>query len=105
MVRNVYYLGVGSERREGWCDGATYPSISFPALGPVLGAVGDAQFNVPDLRGRTVLGRGQMEPGATGGAEQVTLTSLEITGHSCIVGIVEHCYKTSAFADTSGAAE
>lgn len=96
----------------GWllCDGsavsrATYASL-FSAIGTTHG-VGDGSstFNLPDSRGRTVIGRDDMGGsaanritaavcgitgttlGAAGGAQSITLTTSQLPSHSHSMGI------------------
>lgn len=79
---------------DGWlvCDGsslliADYPDL-FAAIGNVWGSVDSAHFNIPDLRGRTLIGQGVAGSGTTfnladtGGEETHTLTTGEIPAHS-----------------------
>lgn len=55
-VGNINPFG-GSQAPDGWllCDGTTYSSAKYPELAAVLG-VTSAQFVVPDLRGRFLVG-------------------------------------------------
>jgi len=85
----------GSSIPSGWleCNGAavsrtTYSDL-FTAIGTTYG-VGDGSttFNLPDLRGRTSIGKGTGSGlsartiGATGGEETHTLTTTEIPSHT-----------------------
>lgn len=85
----------GSSIPAGWleCNGAavsrtTYADL-FTAIGTTYG-VGDGSttFNLPDLRGRTGIGKGTgsgltaRSIGATGGTETHTLTTAEIPSHT-----------------------
>jgi len=73
------------------CDGATYDRVDYPKLYAVLASefIIDADtFNVPDLRGRTVIGTGT-GTGLTaramddnGGEEDHTLTIAEMPNHA-----------------------
>ena len=78
----------------GWipCDGRSlaisdYPSL-FAAIGNTWGSVDGNHFNVPDLRGRTLVGQGLASSGTTfnlgttGGEETHTLTVPETPSHS-----------------------
>jgi microcystin-dependent protein len=78
----------------GWalCDGATL-SVSqyqalFTLLGKQYGGDGVKTFNLPDLRGRAIVGAGVAptgtvyQQGVQAGSEQVTLTSAQIPIHS-----------------------
>jgi microcystin-dependent protein len=67
---------------------ATYANL-FNAIGTTWGAGdGTTTFNVPDLRGRVPLSRGQGSGltnrtlGSTGGAETHTLVTAEIPAHT-----------------------
>lgn len=85
----------GSTAPAGWllCNGAavsrtTYAGL-FGAIGTTYGAGdGSTTFNVPDARGRSIIGAGagtgltNRALGATGGAETHTLTSAEMPVHS-----------------------
>lgn len=77
----------------GWliCDGTAYSRSHFSKLFFVIGTTfgGDVStFNVPDLRGRTIIGIGSgvglttRNLGDTGGEETHTLTLSEIPAHS-----------------------
>lgn len=79
---------------DGWlvCDGrslarADYSNL-FNAIGTVWGAVDIDHFNIPDLRGRTLVGQGTAETGTvytlggTGGEEQHQLTTAELASHA-----------------------
>jgi microcystin-dependent protein len=78
----------------GWlvCDGssllrADYTAL-FAAIGTVWGAADGSHFNIPDLRGQTLLGQGAAVSGTTyplggaGGEETHTLTVGEIPAHT-----------------------
>lgn len=82
----------GGTLPEGWlnCDGASLSAADYPdlfaALGYTWGGSGD-NFNLPDLRGRSVVGAGQGAGltnrvlAATGGEETHQLTTPEIPSH------------------------
>ena len=76
----------GVEAPAGWllCDGASYKKSQYPALAAVLGATGTgAQFMVPDLRGRFLMGAsGAHPPASSGGEESHVLTEEEMPSHS-----------------------
>lgn len=67
------------------CDGATYVGADYPELFAVIASEfkSGANFTVPDLRGRVVMGVG---PGfafsADGGEQEHTLTIPEIPSHA-----------------------
>ena len=78
----------------GWlvCDGTSlirsaYPDL-FAAIGTVWGAADSSHFNIPDLRGRTLVGQGfagsgtTYNLGTTGGEEAHTLITSETPSHS-----------------------
>jgi microcystin-dependent protein len=84
----------GSTVPSGWllCDGsskkrADYPEL-FATIGVVYGSVDGNTFNVPDLRGRDVIGSGTGSGlsgralGAKGGEEAHILTMAEMPAHS-----------------------
>lgn len=80
----------GSTVPSGWllCDGTSYPTATYPdlynAIGYTYGGSG-ANFNVPDARGRILVGKDAgtfASLGGTGGAETVTLTATQIPGHT-----------------------
>jgi len=73
------------------CDGSTYLRVDYPNLYDVLDPffiVDSDHFNVPDLRGKTVIGVGagsglsNRNVGDSGGEEQHTLSTGEIPSHS-----------------------
>lgn len=76
------------------CDGASYLRADWPDLfnviGATYGAVDGSHFNVPDLRGRAIIGVGTgsgLTPRALGdsiGEEQHVLTVAELASHSHI---------------------
>ena len=71
---------------DGWlvCDGTSYRKADYPALAAVLGATGSGrEFEVPDLRGRFLMGVSEAHPPASqGGEETHTLTEEEMPSHS-----------------------
>lgn len=83
----------------GWlsCDGssllrASYPDL-FAAIGTIWGSVDSAHFNLPDLRGRTLVGQGTnpntgttFTLGEYQGEEAHTLTQAEMPSHSHSIG-------------------
>jgi microcystin-dependent protein len=76
------------------CDGSTYSINTFQALFAIIGIQfggnGTTNFKVPDLRGMVVNGVNPATgvPGATGGSEQVTLTTNTIPAHNHMVQAV-----------------
>ena len=102
----------------GWliCDGAAISRVTYAPLFGVVGTtfgVGDGSttFNIPNLKGRFVVGRdsGQVEfdtMGETGGAKTVTLTTTELPAHSHTVGTLanaaESAHTHSVSATTGG---
>ena len=80
---------------QGWfpCDGRSLSIQTYTALAAVMGnrfgGDGKTNFNLPDLRGRVVVGVGDdpsdaFDPtfGMGGGAPAVTLTDLEVPSHT-----------------------
>jgi microcystin-dependent protein len=91
----------GNYAPEGWniCDGSTLDissnQILFALIGTTYGGDGVANFKLPDLRGRVIVGQGTgvipipsptpLTPrtiGQTGGVEQVTLQVSEMPLHT-----------------------
>ncbi len=73
----------------GWlpCDGRPLPISQYDALfaliGTTYGGDGQTTFALPDLRGRAPVHAGPgLLPGATGGAEAVTLTGGNLPAHT-----------------------
>lgn len=76
----------------GWllCNGAQYATLDYPALFAAIGYTfggSGAAFNVPDARGRTILGAGQgagltnRPLGTPGGSETVVLATAHLPAH------------------------
>ena len=100
---------VATSAPNGWllCDGTavsrtTYANL-FTLVGTTFGAGnGTTTFNLPDPRGRSVIGVGQgsglssRTRGQTGGAETHTMSESEMPLHG-------HPFRTSAFAASSAA--
>lgn len=73
-------------------DGQTLPipqnQALYAVMGTTYGGDGRTNFNLPDLRGRSVLGHGQgpgrseYRPGQAGGAEWTTLTTTHLPPHT-----------------------
>ena len=103
-------LWAGAVAPAGWHleDGSALLRATFVALFAAIGTTygagnGSTTFNVPDMRGRTPVGRdsGQSEfdvLGETGGAKTHTLTTAEMPSHTHLTGIS----TTQAAATTSG---
>ncbi len=67
------------------CDGAAYLEVDYPELYTALDAafiVDGDNFNVPDLRDRSVVGVDTSDIGDTGGVVDVTLAVAEIPSHT-----------------------
>ncbi|MFO0618969.1 MAG: tail fiber protein [Polyangiaceae bacterium] len=103
----------GNSIPAGWiaCDGqevdrADYPDL-FDAIGVTYGE-GDSTttFNVPDLRGRDVVGAGQgagltnRALAAKGGAESTTLVQANLAPHTHGVNETPHTHSATAAAHT-----
>ncbi|HQT25927.1 MAG TPA: tail fiber protein [Burkholderiales bacterium] len=90
----------------GWaqCNGQmlniTQNQALFALIGTTYGGNGTTTFQLPDLRGRVMVGNNQTNPqytmGAKGGAENVSLTQQQMPGHS-------HAFNARAEAGTAGA--
>lgn len=85
----------GSTIPAGWllCDGSSvsrtqYPDL-FTAIGTTWGSASGSTFNVPDLRGRTLIGAGtgtgltSRVLAGTGGEENHVLITAETPMHAC----------------------
>lgn len=88
------WAGDGSVLPTGWllCDGNAISRTSFPELFEIMGVIHGAgdnstTFNLPDLRGRTVIGAGAgtgltvRSLGQKIGVETVALSAAEMPGH------------------------
>lgn len=84
---------------QGWafCNGdsvsiAQYTAL-FALLGTTYGGNGQTTFNLPDLRGRTVVGQGNgpgltpMVAGQVGGADSITLLTSNLPAHNHLTAI------------------
>ncbi len=89
----VAFAGTPARVPAGWllCDGRSVTRAMYPALFDAIGTAhgGDGtNFNLPDLRGRTVVGAGQgtgltmRTLGQNFGAETQTLTVAQMPAHS-----------------------
>lgn len=79
----------GTTAPTGWllCTGQAVSRTAYPQLFAVLGTTygagdGSSTFNLPNLQNRFPLGPGSRNPGDTGGAETVTLTTAQMPNHS-----------------------
>ena len=93
----------------GWlpCDGRSllitdYPNL-FGVIGNVWGSVDASHFNIPDLRGQTLVGTGTAAGTGTvyplagsGGEEAHTLTVAETPAHSHVDAGHTHAYASAA---------
>jgi microcystin-dependent protein len=98
---------------QGWlaCNGAVLNIQNYAALYALLnttyGGDGRTTFGLPDLRGRTAIGRGTSKQGTTykqgvaGGAESVALTQAQIPPHTHLVQTVVAAATTLAVAGNS----
>jgi len=89
----IYLVGYNfAQRGFAFCDGQlqsiSQNSALFSLLGTIYGGDGRTTFGLPDLRGRTAIGRGR-GPGLTdrrlgekSGQERVTLTTMEMPSHN-----------------------
>ncbi|TGE14484.1 phage tail protein [Hymenobacter elongatus] len=88
-------LFAGSFAPAGWmfCDGSTLPisenDVLFTLIGTTYGGDGQETFNLPDLRGRVPVHKGQGPVlannyviGEQGGVESVTLTTQQLPAHT-----------------------
>lgn len=78
----------GSVAPSGWilCDGRavskdTYPAL-FSVIGTTYGGTGLPNFNVPDLRGRDILGGGTKPLASTGGADTHVVGATNLPPHA-----------------------
>ena len=83
----------GSSSPDGWliCDGSSllrsgYPTL-FAVLGTTYGFVDGTHFNLPNMKGKMVVGLNSADGnfdalGETGGAKNVTLTTTELPSHT-----------------------
>ena len=90
-------LFAGNFAPAGWafCDGQVQSIAEnvtlFSLIGTTYGGDGQTTFNLPDLRGRAMVGAGQGQglqnyvEGQLGGTEDVTLTVAQIASHGVTV--------------------
>ncbi|PLK43456.1 phage tail protein [Emticicia sp. TH156] len=98
------------------CDGrkltinSQYAAL-FTLIGTTYGGDGKTYFNLPDLKGRSIIGAGQLgktsrEPGQAGGEEMVRLTQNELPPHThpyyAITGPRESKDPTNNYIGTAG---
>ena len=100
---------VGSTAPTGWllCDGAQYPSTTYPKLsalcGTKFGSASAGNFKVPDLRGRVMAGLDSSQSefdtiGKTGGVKSVTLTVSNMPAHTHTTPAHTHTASTSGLS-------
>lgn len=90
----------GSAAPDGWleCDGSAVSRSAYAALFGIVGVIwgpgdGSTSFNVPDLRGRALLGHdGSHAVGSTGGAASVVLSVAQLPAHSHAVTDPQHTH-------------
>jgi microcystin-dependent protein len=87
FIGEIRVVGFNFEPR-GWakCDGQLLPIAQFDALfsliGTTYGGDGQTTFALPDLRGRTMAGMGNLFIGEPVGVEAVTLSTSNLPAHS-----------------------
>lgn len=86
----------GLQAPEGWavCDGAALDIAAYPALYAVIGVrfgdPGGGKFNLPDGRGRTIIGAsGDYANGFSGGQREVALTIDQMPAHKHGSGVLD----------------
>lgn len=92
----------------GWliCNGAAISRSTYAALFAAIGTAfgpgdGSTTFNLPDCRGRTVIGAGQgagltnRALGATGGEEKHTVTAAEMPSHTHAINDPGHIHPVN----------
>lgn len=98
----------------GWaiCDGSAISRSTYSALFAVIGTTwgggdGSTTFNLPNFRGRALIGvSGSHALASTGGAESVTLSVGQLPAHSHTVTDPGHVHASvvAASTNTAGAA-
>lgn len=88
------------------CDGSAVSRTTYAALFSVIGVLygngnGSTTFNLPDLRGRTIVGRDPVDSdfvtlGQSGGAKTHTLTEAQMPNHRHIVDWHNHSQYVTA---------
>ena len=89
MEAGIITTFAGSTPPAGWlpCDGSAVSRTDYATLFAVVGTTygagdGSTTFNLPDLKGRVVIGvSGTHALGSTGGSETVTLTEDQLPAH------------------------
>ncbi len=87
----------------GWllCDGSAIDRTVYAALFSIIGTTfgigdGTTTFNIPDLRGKFVIGAGTIPVGTTGGSSSVTLSTTELPAHTHTITDPGHNHSTLA---------
>ena len=96
------------------CDATAYSRTTYSALFAVIGTTygagdGATTFNVPDARGRMLMGVGNLgtnsQPtifaGETGGANYTTLSTANLAAHSHTINDPGHGHSTSVGTESS----
>ena len=87
-IPSAAYIPLGFVIADGRAISRTTYSRYFEAVGTIYGpGNGTTTFNVPNIQGRTIYGRNQLEPefdyiGKTGGTKTHTLTESEMPSHN-----------------------
>jgi microcystin-dependent protein len=106
MEAGIITTFAGSAPPAGWlpCDGSAVSRTDYATLFAVVGTTygagdGSTTFNLPDLKGRVVIGvSGTHALGSTGGSETVTLTENQLPAHSHVVP--QHGHENNIAAKT-----
>ena len=93
----TYFAGNFAPRGWAFCDGqllaVSQNDALFSLLGTIYGGDGRTTFGLPDMRGRILIHEGNgpglsnYRLGSKGGAENVTLTTLEMPIHSHVAAL------------------
>ena len=94
MLTGSIVMFAGSVAPQGWllCDGSAVSRSQYSALFDIVDTTygegdGSTTFNLPDLRGRVMIGASDSHPVASiGGEETHSLTENELPQHSHVVG-------------------